>query len=401
MLRTEDTMIWSEEPLALDAPSSLDGDASYSDMVHGLFSGSPDEEAESLMPVMPVISSSSPNEKHDSRETNFGDMLSSAMEALRSQVTNTTYKLYAQQGPGSSRAFLSSLSTLYTLPNEDFARLCASIHRASTSCDPDTPPTNDVGSPPADSSKEERTKNPAKGSREAKLEKFIANGREALAQLINQHWERLAGGLKVQELQGDPFSSDKRMRRIYHYHELRRLRLDTELHWLRRALSLIRNLRDFQEYLGENGHRPSDTSNHRLRHAYLVYIYAASFSSSSKMCDIRTALKEDLRYAVRWMIFIDALGLGAVLVCGEVIARLVYKTSGNTNDDLKWLATKIRQFPTIDFRALCGIFNIVMADLLQHYQVKHPLNKFELIAKIQTVADGHTTGRLHYCSDLL
>ncbi|KAH9203043.1 hypothetical protein DL95DRAFT_399710, partial [Leptodontidium sp. 2 PMI_412] len=74
-------------------------------------------------------------------------MLSSAMEALRSQVTNTTYKLYAQQGPGSSRAFLSTLSTLYTLPNEDFARLCASIHRASTSCDPDTPPTNDAGSP--------------------------------------------------------------------------------------------------------------------------------------------------------------------------------------------------------------------------------------------------------------
>ena len=74
------------------------------------------------------------------------------------------------------------------------------------------------------------------------------------------------------------------------------------------------------------------------------YIYAARFSSSaSKRCDIRTALKEDLRYAVRWMIFIDALGLGAVIVCGEAIARLVcvrsavpslvltlcrYKTSG-------------------------------------------------------------------------
>jgi hypothetical protein len=51
-----------------------------------------------------------------------------------------------------------------------------------------------------------------------------------------------------------------------------RLRLETELHWLRRALSLVRNLRDFQEYL-ENGHRPLDTSNHRLRNAYLVYIY--------------------------------------------------------------------------------------------------------------------------------
>jgi hypothetical protein len=110
------------------------------------------------------------------------------------------------------------------------------------------------------------------------------------------------------------------MRRVYHHHELRRLRLETELHWLQRALSFIRNVRDLQEYLEENGHRPSDTSNHRLRHAYLVYIYAAGFSSSdSNMCNIKTAFKEDLRYAVRWMIFIDDLSLGAVLVCGEAI----------------------------------------------------------------------------------
>jgi len=61
------------------------------------------------------------------------------------------------------------------------------------------------------------------------------------------------------------FSRDKRMRRVYHYHELRRLRLETELYWLRRALSLVRNLRDVQEYLEENSHRPLDTSNHRLR----------------------------------------------------------------------------------------------------------------------------------------
>ncbi|KAH9205189.1 hypothetical protein DL95DRAFT_397884, partial [Leptodontidium sp. 2 PMI_412] len=106
------------------------------------------------------------------------------------------------------------------------------------------------------------------------------------------------------------------------------------------------------------------------------------------MGDIKTALKEDLRYAVRWMVFIDALGLGAVLVCGEAIARLVHKTSGNTNDDLKWLATRIRQCRTIDFRALCGIFNIAIADILQHYQAKLPMNKFDLVAKIQTVTDG-------------
>jgi hypothetical protein len=41
------------------------------------------------------------------------------------------------------------------------------------------------------------------------------------------------------------------------------------------------------------------------------------------MSDVKTALREDLRYAVRWMIFVNALGLGAVLVCGEAIAKLV------------------------------------------------------------------------------
>jgi len=54
MLQTEDTMTWSEEPLALDTPSSLDGDALYSNMFHRLFS---DEEAEYSIPVMPVICS--------------------------------------------------------------------------------------------------------------------------------------------------------------------------------------------------------------------------------------------------------------------------------------------------------------------------------------------------------
>jgi hypothetical protein len=72
--------------------------------------------------------------------------------------------------------------------------------------------------------------------------------------------------------------------------------------------------------------------------------------------------------------------------CSDCLSLLTlhrYKTSGNNNDDLDWLATKIWQCRTIDFRALCGIFNIVMAD---------PLNKFELITKIQTVAGGSTMG---------
>ena len=40
------------------------------------------------------------------------------------------------------------------------------------------------------------------------------------------------------------------------------------------------------------------------------------------MCDIKTAFKEDLRSAIRWMIFTNTLGLGALLVYGEAIAKL-------------------------------------------------------------------------------
>jgi hypothetical protein len=74
--------------------------------------------------------------------------------------------------------------------------------------------------------------------------------------------------------------------------------------------------------------------------------------------------------------------------CSEWLSLLTlfrYKTSGNNNDDLDWL--QIKQCAAIDFRALCSILDIAMADLLQHYQVKDPLNKFELLA-IQTVDSG-------------
>jgi hypothetical protein len=174
-----------EEPPPLDDPSTFYNDASYgmyNDMVHELFPDSPDVEAESSDALVPVVRSPSPNEKHDSpSRTAHGDLLSRAVEALRYQVTNTTNKLHAKQGPDSSRAFLSTLSALCKLLTEDFALLCASIHRASTSFYPNTPPASDAGSPLVDSSKEERTLQAVKGIQiQEKLEKFIASAREAL-----------------------------------------------------------------------------------------------------------------------------------------------------------------------------------------------------------------------------
>jgi hypothetical protein len=41
------------------------------------------------------------------------------------------------------------------------------------------------------------------------------------------------------------------------------------------------------------------------------------------MACMKKAFKEDIRYAGRWMIFLEPLGLGALLVCGEAISRLV------------------------------------------------------------------------------
>jgi hypothetical protein len=211
-----------KEPLTLDNPPYFI--TIYNNMVYKLFPDSPDVEAESLDTWVLVIRPPSPNEKPDSRSTTaYGDLLSGIVEAFRCQLTNTTNKLHAEQGPESSRAFLSSVSALCSSTTEHFALgLCTGIHCASASFHPDTPPASDAGSPSADSSEEEKTRKPAKAiqSREHKLEKFIANARGALLQLVNNHWERLASGLQVQTLQGDPFSRDKRMRRVYHHHEL-------------------------------------------------------------------------------------------------------------------------------------------------------------------------------------
>jgi hypothetical protein len=50
------------------------------------------------------------------------------------------------------------------------------------------------------------------------------------------------------------------------------------------------------------------------------------------------------------------------------------------------LAAGIGQCHAIKFQALCGIFNIPVADLLQYHRMMHYLSKFELIAKIRKVA---------------
>jgi hypothetical protein len=248
------------------------------------------------------------------------NLLSEAEEALRRHITHKTNRLHTEEGPDSSKAFLSALCTLST---ESFDRLWAGVLHASISNHPATPPARDAGSRPPDSNENGKSRAALERTQiwEGRLERFAANAEGALIRLVNNYWERLTIGLDEREFHGDQFRADKRLRRLCHHLELRELDQDAELHWLRRALALIRNLRDFEEYLGENGHPLSEGLNQRLRHAYLTEIYAAGSSCSD--ADVKTAFKEDLRYAVRWMIFIRPFGVGAIIVCGESISKLV------------------------------------------------------------------------------
>jgi hypothetical protein len=88
---------------------------------------------------------------------------------------------------------------------------------------------------------------------------------------------------------------------------------------------LIQNLHDFKRYLKESGHSLLKGLNQQLRQAYLIYIYTTGFSTPSDLdiAYIKKAFKEDIRYTSQWIIFLKPLGLGALLVYGEAISRLV------------------------------------------------------------------------------
>ena len=65
-----------------------------------------------------------------------------------------------------------------------------------------------------------------------------------------------------------------------------------------------------------------------------------------------------------------------------------YKTTGNKNSDLEWLATEIKQCQTVDFQSLCNIFTLPTAEILGFYRVRGHFDKVELVAKISRIAAG-------------
>jgi hypothetical protein len=72
------------------------------------------------------------------------------------------------------------------------------------------------------------------------------------------HWDLLTAGLEARESRG-VFSADTRSRGLFYHRVLQKE--DRDLHWLQRAVALIRFLLTFEKYREENGHRFPVASN--------------------------------------------------------------------------------------------------------------------------------------------
>jgi hypothetical protein len=113
----------------------------FNDVVFDLFPGLTTPEAGTEL--MPIVRHSNFQEEHISSKTGYEDLLSKAEEALRRHITNKSNSIYTEQGPDSSKTFLSAL---FTLPTESFDQLWAIALRTSTTFDPNTllPATQDL-----------------------------------------------------------------------------------------------------------------------------------------------------------------------------------------------------------------------------------------------------------------
>jgi hypothetical protein len=125
-----------------------------------------------------------PSEEHvSSSQTDYEDLFNKAEEALRLKVANKTSRLYTEQGPDSSKAFLSALCTL---PAESFDRLWAGVLDTSIPFNSNTSHITDAGSTPT--GLRSRGTIGTTGDKAqiwvAKLDRFVANIVGALTQLV-------------------------------------------------------------------------------------------------------------------------------------------------------------------------------------------------------------------------
>ena len=154
--------------------------------------------------------------------------------------------------------------------------------------------------------------------------------RKRLQAFLNQYWHTLrTDGLFTQTpSQCIDLKDPERTRRLWDFSLLRTLRKDDDLRYLRRALALLCNLKNFEVFHQEAAHLRSCGHQPRLQHEtdkqvayneYLAHICACETVPALRQA--RQALTGDLRFARRWLILTQPLTAGALLVCGESMCK--------------------------------------------------------------------------------
>lgn len=141
--------------------------------------------------------------------------------------------------------------------------------------------------------------------------------------LIEGHWHELS--TKSSEITSCQPESDqpKRTLRLNQHLELLQETKADQIRWMWKGIKLIRHLRSYEDFLDESGYKKKKRKSKKARDKYLRYIYEGRELDEAKEKDARTGLTEHLRYGRRWMIFIDALTAGFVIVCGPNFATKV------------------------------------------------------------------------------
>ena len=153
---------------------------------------------------------------------------------------------------------------------------------------------------------------------------FKKNAVSNVKSLIEGHWHEL--NTKSSEITSCQPESDQPIRILrlnQHLALLQETRAD-QIRWMWKGIKLIRHLRSYEAFLDESGYtNEKERNSQRARDKYLRYLYKGRELDEAKKKEARTGLTEHLRYGKRWMIFIDALTAGFIIVCGLNFATKV------------------------------------------------------------------------------
>ncbi|KFY84654.1 hypothetical protein V500_09124 [Pseudogymnoascus sp. VKM F-4518 (FW-2643)] len=213
---------------------------------------------------------------------------------------------------------------------------------------------------------------------------FKKNAVSNVKRLIEGHWHELS--TKSSEITSCQPESDqpKRILRLNQHLELLQETKADQIRWMWKGIKLIRHLRSYEDFLDESGYtNKKKRKSQKARDKYLRYLYEGRELDEAKEKDARTGLTEHLRYGRRWMIFIDALTAGFVIVCGPNFATKVIRT-GYTLPDLETLASQIKESRIY---RLCEAFTLPSEQLLNVGRLDGEYtNRDFVLAEVQRVS---------------